>query len=114
MLYYEQLPGLGDRIFIKPQWLVDVMKELVRHDLPQLVAQLADGAAAETLLLLPAVVTEADTLRLHGEATEFVQTGVATEYKKFLFLVKYGKTYFFGFSGRPGRPENHKTLIVDN
>eukprot|EP01047_Picozoa_sp_COSAG01_P050995 COSAG01_NODE_5210_length_4407_cov_569.201021_1_plen_1354_part_01 len=33
VLYYDHVPALRDRVFIRPQWLVDVIKELVRHDL---------------------------------------------------------------------------------
>ena len=49
VLFYDQVPALADTVFIRPQWLVDVLKELVRHDLPQLVAQLADPADASAM-----------------------------------------------------------------
>eukprot|EP01046_Picozoa_sp_COSAG06_P062746 COSAG06_NODE_14278_length_1172_cov_0.781920_1_plen_380_part_01 len=35
VLYYDHIPGLSERIFIRPQWLVNVMKQLVRHDLEE-------------------------------------------------------------------------------
>ena len=47
VLYYEQLPGLADRVFIKPQWLVDVMKELVHHDLDTQLHEMSSGEAAK-------------------------------------------------------------------
>ena len=30
---YDQAPTLAERVFLRPQWLVDIMKELVHHDL---------------------------------------------------------------------------------
>eukprot|EP01050_Picozoa_sp_SAG11_P014944 SAG11_NODE_1890_length_4110_cov_3.484418_2_plen_1196_part_00 len=78
VLYYEQVPAIAETVFIRPQWLVDVMKELVRHDLPQLVAQLAETADASAQLTA-GLVSEADALRLQAEAIEFSETGVATE-----------------------------------
>ena len=63
VLFYEDVPALVDVVFIRPQWLVDVMKELVRHDLPELVAQLADTADS---MLLPGPASGADALRLQA------------------------------------------------
>ena len=37
---YEQAPALAERVFLRPQWLVDIMKELVHHDLHVLVEQI--------------------------------------------------------------------------
>jgi hypothetical protein len=70
LLYYEEVPALADRVFIRPQWLVDVMKELVRHDLESVVdgmADSSDGAGAAV----------AD-FKLQATAAQFVQTGVVS------------------------------------
>ena len=40
VLYYDHVPALRDRVFIRPQWLVDVIKELVRHDLQEQIGLL--------------------------------------------------------------------------
>ena len=37
---YEHAPALAERVFLRPQWLVDGMKELVRHDLHEVVERL--------------------------------------------------------------------------
>ena len=56
-------PGFGDRVFLRPGWLVDVMKELVRHDLKDRL-QALDSAA----------LSNADQVRSLGE--QFLSTGV--------------------------------------
>ena len=53
VLHYGHVEALRDRVFLRPQWLVDCMAALVRHDLePRLAALhddslLPDGLAAE-------------------------------------------------------------------
>ena len=70
VLYYEDVPALCDTVFIRPQWLVDVMKELVRHDLPDIVADMGDSLSVGS--------TEADMRRLQDGANHF-PAGIATE-----------------------------------
>ena len=62
VLYYDHVPTLRDRVFIRPQWLVDVIKELVRHDL------------REQLELLDPRFDSIETTR--QLAQEFLDTGV--------------------------------------
>eukprot|EP01050_Picozoa_sp_SAG11_P004316 SAG11_NODE_273_length_11315_cov_38.599412_5_plen_1009_part_00 len=75
VLYYEDVPALADLVFIKPLWLVDVMKELVRHDLGSIIGSMAGGGNGA---LVGAVVraAEAEQLRLQASAKWFVQEGV--------------------------------------
>jgi GTPase SAR1 family protein len=63
VLYYEDLPALHDRVFLQPQWLVDVMKELVRHDLDELIEQID-----------PSVVDRASEMQALGRL--FVTQGI--------------------------------------
>ena len=60
---YDCEPALADRVFLRPSWLVDVMKELVRHDLNDRL-QAIDAAT----------VRNADQIRSLGEM--FVSTGI--------------------------------------
>ena len=36
---YAHAPALAERVFLRPQWIIDVMKELVHHDLHTQVEQ---------------------------------------------------------------------------
>ena len=56
-------PALADRVFLRPSWLVNVMKELVRHDLRDRL-QAIDGAT----------VRNTDQIRSLGEM--FLSTGI--------------------------------------
>ena len=60
---YASEPALADRVFLRPSWLVNVMKELVRHDLRDRL-QAIDAAT----------VRNADQIRSLGEM--FVSTGI--------------------------------------
>lgn len=60
---YASEPALADRVFLRPNWLVNVMKELVRHDLRDRL-QAIDAAT----------VRNADQIRSLGET--FVSTGI--------------------------------------
>ena len=47
---YDNAPALAERVFLRPQWLVDIMKELVRHDLDAEVEKIpADDEASRQL-----------------------------------------------------------------
>eukprot|EP01050_Picozoa_sp_SAG11_P005421 SAG11_NODE_382_length_9923_cov_29.276771_10_plen_751_part_00 len=71
VLYYDRVPALADVVFIKPQWLVDVMKELVHHDLRAIVMAMPGSS--------PAGTSKAEMLRLQANVEKFRLTGVATE-----------------------------------
>lgn len=68
VMYYDNVPGLADRVFIKPQWLVDVMKELVRHDLR--------GLVEDMLSTLPPGTPAAEASRRRGKGARFLESGV--------------------------------------
>eukprot|EP01047_Picozoa_sp_COSAG01_P015044 COSAG01_NODE_745_length_13872_cov_40.816525_7_plen_3569_part_00 len=64
VLYYDHVAGLKDRIFLRPEWLVDVLKELVRHDLEQRVSS------------IPTFTNAQAASQLQQLAENFLSTGV--------------------------------------
>ena len=46
---YEHAPVLAERVFLRPQWLVDVMKELVHHDLHTAVEKIGAGKTSDSV-----------------------------------------------------------------
>ena len=44
-----QSSDLRDRVFLRPQWLVDVMKELVHHDLEEIVETIDPSVVSDTV-----------------------------------------------------------------
>jgi GTPase SAR1 family protein len=63
VLYYEHVPALRDRVFLEPQRLVDIMKELMHHDLEK-----------KLQLVSAATVPNAETVKALGE--QFIKQGV--------------------------------------
>ena len=72
VLYYDNAPGLEDRIFIKPQWLVDVLKELVRH-------QPIEDQVIALEQRLPARATVQDKSAVRARARKFLKKGLLHE-----------------------------------
>jgi hypothetical protein len=60
---FENAPALADRVFLRPSWLVDVMKELVRHDLREHL-QALDSA------------TMSNAAQIRSLGQQFLSTGV--------------------------------------
>ena len=60
---FENAPALADRVFLRPSWLVDVMKELVRHDLRERL-QALDSA------------TMSNAAQIRSLGQQFLSTGV--------------------------------------
>ena len=60
---FENAPALAERVFLRPSWLVDVMKELVRHDLRERL-QALDSA------------TMSNAAQIRSLGQQFLSTGV--------------------------------------
>ena len=67
VLHYGHVEALRDRVFLRPQWLVDCMAALVRHDLEPRLAALGDDS------LLPDGLT-AEQAQAFGQL--FVSRGI--------------------------------------
>ena len=48
---YEHAPALAERVFLRPQWLVDIMKELVHHDLQLAVEKITAEQTSSAALM---------------------------------------------------------------
>ena len=48
---YEHAPALAERVFLRPQWLVDIMKELVHHDLHVAVEKISADETSDPGLM---------------------------------------------------------------
>eukprot|EP01043_Picozoa_sp_COSAG02_P041355 COSAG02_NODE_3420_length_6777_cov_2.529051_2_plen_1033_part_00 len=48
---YEHAPALAERVFLRPQWLVDIMKELVHHDLHVAVEKITADDTSDAVLV---------------------------------------------------------------
>lgn len=49
--HYENAPALAERVFLRPQWLVDIMKELVHHDLNMSVEEITPEETNNPVLM---------------------------------------------------------------